>query len=165
MTDSDPYHLLGKFVVTFQQLENQVKEIILLLVQTKDDEMISILMHELDNSARLKTVDVLFQRFTSMKNGDFKEDNTDFHQLIEKIKKLGARRNKIVHSLYFDLITENGELGLFRQNSKLSTNKKGERKESEEDLLPKDLLRDITDLDKASGRLESYRLKIINWVL
>ena len=163
MTDSDPYHLLGKFVVTFQHLENGVKEIISLLVQAKDDEMILILMNELDNSARLKTVDVLFQRFTSVRKGDFKDDNTDFHKLVTTLLKLAVRRNEIVHSLYFDWITEHGESGFVRQNSKLRASK-GEREESEEELLPKDLWSDIGELNNACDRLESYRLKIIDWI-
>jgi hypothetical protein len=163
MTDSDPYHLLGKFVVTFQHLEDCVKEIISLLVQAKDDEMISILMNELDNSARLKTVDVLFQRFTSVRVGDFKDENTNFHKLVTELLKLGFRRNEIVHSVYYDWITEHGETGLVRQNSKLRASK-GEREETEEELLPKDLYSDIGNLNNAYDRLESYRLKIIDWI-
>ena len=163
MIDSDPYHLLGKFVVTFQHLEDCVKEIITLLVQAKDEEMALILMNELDNSARLKTVDVLFQRFTSVRVGDFKGENTDFHKLVAELLKLGTRRNEIVHSLYYNWTTVDGEEGLLRQNSKLRGSK-GEREESEEELLPKDLWKDLGDLNNAYGRLESYRLKIIDWV-
>jgi len=161
--DSDPYHLLGKFVVTFQHLEDCIKEIISLLVQAKDEEMVFILMNELDNSARLKTVDVLFQRFTSIRSDGAKEDNTNFHQLITKLLKLGVRRNEIVHSNYYNWTTANGEIGLLRQNSKLRASK-GTREKSEEELLPKDLWKDLGDLNNAYGQLESYRLKIIDWV-
>ena len=163
MIASDPYHLLGKFTVTFQHLENCVKEIISLLVQAKDEEMALILMNELDNSARLKTVDVLFQRFTSVRAGDFEEENATFHKLVTDLLKLGARRNDIVHSHYYNWTTADGESGLLRHNSKLRGSK-GERAESVEELLPKDLWQDLGDLNNACDRLESYRLKIIDWV-
>jgi hypothetical protein len=77
--------------------------------------MVSILMNELDNSARLKTADVLFQIFTSVRVGNFKEENTSFHKLVTDLLKLGVRRNEIVHSLYYNWITEHGESGLIRQ--------------------------------------------------
>lgn len=163
MNSSDSYHLLGKFIVTFQQLEDCVKEIIVMLVQAKDEEMAHILMNELDNSARLKTADVLFRRFTSVRVGDFKEDNIGFHELVVWLQKLGERRNEIVHSNYYDWTTEVGESGLLRQNSKLRGSK-GEREQSEEELLPEHLWKDLTDLNNAYGKLELYRLKIIEWL-
>jgi hypothetical protein len=163
MIDSDPYHLLGKFVVTFQQLEDCVKEVITLLVQAKDEEMTSILMNELDNSARLKAVDVLFQRFTSVRTGNLIAENPGFHKLITELQKLGTRRNEIVHSNYYDWTNEHGEKGLLRQNSKLRGSK-GTREELEEELLPKNLWEALTELNNAYGQLESYRLKIIEWL-
>lgn len=75
-----------------------------MLVQAKDEEMAHILMNELDNSARLKTADVLFRRFTSVRVGDFKEENTGFHKLVVWLQKLGERRNEIVHSNYTNCI-------------------------------------------------------------
>ncbi|MEY8239709.1 MAG: hypothetical protein RPT25_05140, partial [Cycloclasticus sp.] len=119
MNDSDPYRLLGEFVVTFQHLEDCVTEIIALLVQAKDGEMTRILMNELDNSARLSTVDVLFQRFTSVRTGILEDENANFHKLITELQKLGARRNEIVHSKYYNWTNVAGETGLLRQNSKL----------------------------------------------
>lgn len=163
MTNSDSYHLLGKFVVTFQQLEDSVKEVISLLVQAKDEEMTRILMDELDNSARLRTVDVLFQRFTSIRTDVHKKDNADFHKLITDLQKLGTRRNEVVHSNYYDWINTTGASGLLRKNSKLRGSK-GEREESEEELLPENLWKDLADLNNAYGRLDQFRLKIIDWL-
>lgn len=163
MTDPDSYHLLGKFIVTFQHLEDCVKDVISLLVQAKDEEMTRILMNELDNSERLKTVDVLFQRFTSVRSSDFQEEDSEFHKLITDLQRLGTRRNDIVHSNYFDWTNVDGASGLLRRNSKLRGSK-GERIESEEELLPEQLWKDLGDLNNAYGRLEKYRLKIIDWV-
>jgi len=163
MTHSDSYQLLGKFIVTFQHLEDCIKEIIALLVQARDEEMTRILMNELDNSARLRTVDVLFQRFTSVRTGDFQKKNADFHKLITDLKKLGTRRNEIVHSNYYDWTDTAGASGLLRQNSKLRGSK-GEREESEEELLPEHLWKDLGNLNNAYGRLEKFRLEIIDLV-
>lgn len=163
MHNPDAYHLLGKFIVTFQHLEDCVKEVICLLVQAKDEEITRILMNELDNSARLSTVDVLFQRFTSVRVGDFSTENADFHKLIVDVKDLGTRRNELVHSNYFDWTNIDGALGLLRRNSKLR-GRKGEREESEEELLPEDLWKDLGKLNNAYGQLEKYRLKIIEWL-
>ena len=83
--------------------------------------------------------------------------------MISELLKLGARRNEIVHSNYYNWTNADGESGLLRQNSKLRGGK-GEREESEEEILPKDLWKDLGNLNNAYGRLESYRLKIIDWV-
>lgn len=163
MNEPDSYQLLGKFVVTFQHLEDCVKDVISLLVQAKDEEMTRILMNELDNSARLRTVDVLFQRFTSVRTGDFRKENSEFHKLITDLQKLGSRRNDIVHSNYHDWTNADGAQGLLRRNSKLRGSR-GEREQAEEELLPEQLWKDLGDLNNAYGRLEKYRLKIIDWV-
>ncbi len=163
MNDSDPYHLLGNFVVKFQDLEDCVSEIISLLVQAKDNEMTFILMNELDNSTRLRTADVLFQRFTSVRTGILEDENTNFHKLITQLQKLGTRRNEIVHSKYYNWTNVAGEIGLLRQNSKLRGGK-GKREDIEEELLPKDLWSDLGNLINAYNQLESFRRKIIDWV-
>ena len=163
MTDSDPYRLLGQIIITFQHLEDCINEIIHLLVQAKDEEMSRILVNELDNSARLKTVDVLFQRFTSVRTGSFEKENKGFHKLVSELQNLGTRRNEIVHSKYFNWTSADGEEGLLRQNSKLRSSK-GMREELEEELLPKELWEDLRKLNNAYGKLDSYRLKIIDWL-
>lgn len=159
---SEPYHLLGKFIVTFQQTEECVKELIALLVNAKDEEMSYILMNELGFSSKLKTLDVLFQRFTSVRVGNYNDEVEAFHKLVTRLIKLAERRNDIVHSNYYDWTTIEGDSGLLRQNSKLR-GKQGVRAQSEEELLPENLREDLKSVANAYGELDSFRLKIIDW--
>jgi hypothetical protein len=163
MNNSDPYHLLGKFIYIFQHLEDSINEIIHLLVQAKDQEMSRILVAEMDNSARLKIVDVLFQRFTSVRAGICTKENKEFHKLISSLQKLGTRRNEIVHSKYYNWTNSAGEEGLLRENSRLRASK-GVLEKYEEELLPKDLWSDLTKLTNVYSQLEVYRLKVIDWL-
>jgi hypothetical protein len=80
-TDNAAFHQLGLFVYSFQTVEREVEEIIVLLMNA-DEEMVAILMSELDFSQKLKTVDVLFSRFVNVRRGLPAADKDTFHKLI-----------------------------------------------------------------------------------
>lgn len=162
MSEPTPYHLLGKFIVLFQRIEVNVSEIIRLLIEASDEHLVEILMSELDNYKRLKTVDVLFSRFLDVRVGDFKEEKKDFHALVAELQRLGERRNEIVHSYYFDWRDTNGKDGLLRQQPKLR-GKQGILENIEEGLLPEHFEEDLCKLTQSAEILEKFRLKIIGW--
>jgi hypothetical protein len=83
--------------------------------------------------------------------------------LVSDLQKIATRRNEIIHTIYFHWTTADGEAGLLGQNSKLRGSK-GEREQSEVELLPKGLGEELGNLNSTYGRLDSYRLKIIEWV-
>jgi hypothetical protein len=154
------YHQLGFFVAKFQRFEDGVSDLMRLLAKA-DDEMVNILINELEYSKRLKTVDVLFSRFLAVRKGSFEEQIAEFHKLMTDLQKLGERRNELVHSKYTDWQNVEGRQGLLRESSKLRSSK---REEVEESLMPEDFQSDFALIGQVAQRLESFRLKIIDWI-
>ena len=162
MTTPSAYHQIGKLIVSCQQLENAVNNLIVLMADA-DTETIQILINELEFSKRLKTTDVLFSHFVDLRTNTDKAQKQAFHALMTELGKLGERRNVIVHSNYYNWIDIDGKVGLLRTNSKLSS-KIGTREEQEEELQPTDFDSDLDRLNKASIEIEKFRLKIIDWL-
>ena len=162
MDSPTAYHQLGRFIVTFQHLEDTVNNLLVLMADT-DDDVVRILANELEYSKRLNTADVLFARFVDLRNNTQKEAKSEFHKLMAELAKLGERRNDLVHSKYNPWFNVHGEEGLLRTNSKLRGSK-GEREETEEELQPEAFNDDLQRLALAGGALEKFRLQIIDWL-
>jgi len=156
------YHQLGKFIVSFQYVEATINDILILLAEA-DDDAVLILANELDYSARLKTADVLFARFVDMRDIIESSAKDDFHKLINVLHKLGERRNDFVHSNYSPWINVERNIGLIRENYKLR-GKRGIRERLEEELLPETFSADLERINKSLADLESFRLRIIDWL-
>jgi hypothetical protein len=155
------YHQLGKFIVSFQHLEDAVNNLLVLMADA-DCEVVRILVNELEYSKRLKTADVLFSRYIDIRSNTDPTKKTEFHNLINELGKLGERRNELVHSKYNPWINIDGKEGLLRTNSKLRSSK-GEREEQEEELQPEAFNADIERLRAAANIIEKFRLQIIDW--
>ena len=162
MAAPSAYHQLGTFIVAFQHAEETINEIIIRLANT-DDEAVRILINELDYSQRLKTADVMFARFADLRREPDTSAKDEFHKLMDKLARLGARRNDLAHSKYTPWIHISGTEGLIRQNSKLRT-RKGIREQDEEELLPEAFIADLKQLAEARQELETFRLKVIDWL-
>jgi len=155
----EPFEQIGKFIFKFQIIESQINDLVVLMADA-DDEMINILMNELGFFRRVKTLDVMFARYVDVRRGINTTEKTNFHRIMSSLQKLAERRNDIVHSRYYSLLTTDNRIGLLRKNSKLSASS-GERKESEEELHAEDFMKDFQSLSNASNKLEEFRLKII----
>ena len=156
------YHQLGKFIVSFQYLEEGVNNLLVLLSDT-DSEVVQILVTELEYSKRLKTADVLFAYFVDIRSNTQPALKAEFHKLMVELRDLGERRNELVHSKYNPWINVHGKEGLLRSNSQLRAGK-GEREQSEEELQPEAFANDLQRLATAVGTLERFRLQIIGWL-
>lgn len=161
-TTTTAYHQIGKFIVLFQDVEAEVKEILVLLTEA-DGEMVSILINDLEFSKRLSSADVIFSRFVDLRSGTDKAAKPEFHKLMTDLNKLGERRNEIVHSQYVDWVNIDGAKGLIRENSK-NRGSKGIREKKEEELLPEAFETDFANLYSALQSLEKFRLRIIDWL-
>ena len=157
------YHQIGKFIVNFQHVEAAINEILVLLCPAEDEEAVRILVNELGYSQRLKTADVLLARFVNLQREPDLSVKTAFHKLMEDLRKLGERRNTLVHSKYVSWRNVEGIDGFIRQNSRLRP-REGIRQEEEEELLPKAFSEDFEHLAKAGREIEVFRLKILDWL-
>lgn len=162
MTTPTSYHQLGKFIVTFQHLEDAVNNLLVLMADT-DDGVVRILANDLEYGKRLNTADVLFARFVDLRNNTQVEAKTEFHKLMVELRELGERRNDLVHSRYNPWLNVHGEEGLLRTNSKLRSSK-GELEEKEEELQPEAFNGDLQRLAAAGVALDKFRLQIIDWL-
>ncbi len=117
------YHQLGQFIAYFQMAENEISEIIQFLTKGTDHEMVQILINGLEYSKRLDTADVMFARFIDLYRSIDDAEKADFHKLIVDLKKLGTRRNQLVHSNYIPWYNVDGLKGLIREHSALRGSK------------------------------------------
>jgi hypothetical protein len=162
MNTPTAYHQLGKFVVSFQHLDESVKNLLELL-SDDDGEVVRILVNELEYSKRLKTADVVFARFVDLRKITDSSIKAEFHKLIVELDKIGTRRNELIHSSYNCWMDIQGSEGLLRTNSKLRGSK-GVREEKEEELQSEAFNADLSRLDVAAQELEAFRLKVIDWL-
>lgn len=157
------YHQLGKFIAYFQMAESEINGIIQLLCKGTDEEMVQILINDLEYYRRLDTADVLFSRFVDIHKDNETMVKKKFHELIVKLKKLGQRRNDLVHSNYIPCYGLEGFKGLIRENSKLRGSK-GLLEKTEEELLPETLNKDLEQIEMFFNELSDFRQRIINWI-
>lgn len=162
MSTPTAYHQLGKFVVSFQHIEDTVTNLLILMANT-DDETIRILVNDLEYSRRLNTADVLFARFVDLRNNTNAAAKAEFHRLVVELRDLGERRNDLVHSKYYRWLNVHGNEGLLRTNPKLR-GKLGELEEKEEELQPEAFNADLQRLAVAAEALEKFRLQVIDWL-
>lgn len=177
MKENTSHEQIGHFIVKFQHVEDQLTELLELMAVTKterptialnglthaDEEYVRILVNKIDYDDRVTTTDVMFARFVDLLPDPDKSEKTHFHDLMTELRKLGERRNLIVHSKYTPFISVEGALGLRRTHSKLAA-KAGRRMVQEEDLLPESFAEDLKRLDAAQHSLGRFRLKILDWL-
>ncbi len=153
---------IGRFVFCFQRAECLLTDLLVCMADA-DVEFVRILINELEYSKRVKTADVMFGRFVGLRGNLDEAIRHQFHDLMTELLRLGERRNEIVHSNYTPFINVDGAEGLRRVNSKLKASK-GQRDIEEEDLLAESFGEDLNRLSEAIRNLESFRLKIIDWI-
>jgi len=154
-------HQLGSYIVLFQTLEWLLNEMLIQTIDLNDREIVQILVHELDFGKRVNTADVLFSYIINSRFPAHAPEAKLFHKLAEDIVELSKRRNDFVHSRYAHWMDIEGREGLIRSNSKFKTSR-GERQSTDEDLLPQAFEKDHEAVRAALGRLERFRLLLID---
>ncbi|WP_337239568.1 hypothetical protein [Vibrio cholerae] len=154
------YSHLGQFVADFQDIEAEVKDIILHLVNG-NDEFVEILINEHSFLSLLRTVDVLFARYIDERGYGVSEKEC-FHKAIVQCQRLAELRNNLVHSQYKMLVKNNAPVGLVRENSRLSGGK-GERTKVSVDLSNQNFFDYFKQIEESLMELGSFRSKIIDW--
>jgi len=134
MEEKATYDQIGRFVVRFQQVEEQLTDLLELTTVTKkesptialnglihaDEEFVLILRNERQYSKRVKSTDARFARFVRLLPTPDQSAKQRFHDLMTELLELGKRRNEIVHSTYAPFISVEVQFGLRRRNSKLA---------------------------------------------
>lgn len=162
MQHNTAFQEIGRFVFYFQHAEYLLTDLLVRMADA-DVEFVRILVNELEYSKRVKTADVMFGRFVGLRCNLDESVRCQFHELMTELLRLGERRNEIVHSSYTPFINGAGVEGLRRVNSKLIASK-GQRNIEEEDLFAESFGEDLNRLSEATRTLESFRLKIIEWI-
>ena len=162
MTFAASTEQLGKFVLDFQRVEQEIQGIACLLSEG-NEQVTRILIAKLDYGALLTTVDAVFEYLADVKHGMLPPRRKAFHDLITELHVLGRRRNDLVHSTYTPWQDAEGNFGLIRENIKLDQGK-GVRQNQYEELLPNALSGEVERIKSALERVDQFRLEIINWL-
>lgn len=151
---------LGHFVFVFQAIEAAVTDLIEFVIDA-DPEYVHALAAELEYSAKVRALDVIFARYAQIHGLATEVPHPDFHKLMSKLLRLAERRNEIVHSFYNLLITVDGTLALMRRPTKLRPSK-GERHDPPEDILPGALAAETGSMQEYLQELEKYRTVVLD---
>jgi hypothetical protein len=156
------YHQLGRVVVSFQQVESLLSEIVLLLAGG-DEEIARIFVLELSYAQRVRVASTLFTRFVDLRHGLPQNSKSDFYALVNFLEKLGQRRNELVHSRYANWFPLGGGEGLLRTKQRKSP-KGPATEETEEELRFESFEQDLKQIAHALMLLENVRLNVIDWL-
>ena len=162
MPDPSALHQLGSFIVGFQALEAAVLEF-LEFISDGDGELVRIVANDLEYTKKLQALDVGYSRRSQIVGSSSEDHRKSFHDLMVELRKLGERRNDLVHSFYHHWVDAHGQRGLLRHNSKLKGSA-GIREEIEEELQPDAFLADLKRLQAAGERLEEFRRQFLDWL-
>jgi hypothetical protein len=160
MTLDTIYSQLGRFVLTFQEVEEAMVELIVAL-NDSDPEYIATLTAELEFTAKARALDIIYTRFAQIHQLSDQSPHPEFHSLVKRIEKLAKRRNELVHSFYLKLIIVDGSVALERKPTRLKPSE-GLREQAAEGIGSEQLETEISNMQEILKELEKYRLLAID---
>jgi hypothetical protein len=158
------YQSIGEFVVTFQGIENRIRELGWLILDPERKTWPPTKLRNELNSDLIEEVIKLYCEFIDTINIDQKEDRKkDFKSLMDEFHEMRAYRNKLLHSAYLELKAGGEVVDLLRSNPKLKhDNITGEPIYDIEILTEQNISKNITKYADAVFNLNLHYTQIIH---
>jgi hypothetical protein len=160
MKTSEALHArLGLFVITFQQVEASMVDLIVRIVD-EDPEYVQALTAELEFTAKARAMDVIYTRFAQIHGLTTESPEPTVHKLATRIQKTAVRRNELVHSFYVHLIKVDASIALARMPTRLKPSE-GRRMQDEEIIGPELLGKEIAEMLEIDRELRGLCLSVL----
>ena len=153
---------LGRFIILFQTMDNAVNEIIFQISGNKS-YIAEAFLAKTEFSSKMEIADVIFTHYVDITANTDEETKDDFHALMNACKKIGKERNIIVHSVYYNLEKIDGSMRLIQENPRLKFKDGSRISLNDKELSLSDFKQYNEKINDLLGRLEKYRLKLIEW--
>lgn len=158
------YQRIGEFTVSFQWLENKLREIGWYVIDPNRREWPPKDLRTLTNEKLIDRVHELFlQALPKCKLNQELEANLriSFGLCVTELHRLRRDRNRILHSAFIELKAEGEVVGLMRSNPKLSLDEEtGESLYDQELLTPESFAKEMRKMADAAVFLDRVYLQL-----
>lgn len=165
MSGATLYQQLGRFVVSFQSLENSLIAINTLIAD--QDYAVDILLTEIEYRRLVESTGAIFLYFVNLlaqPEGKIKEEEKEnFNKLMSRCLDIGILRNRLIHSTYAHLVKDGEIVALVREKAKLKLKGGSRREVTGEDLSVESFDPYFKQILHVLAEVELFRLQIVKW--
>jgi len=159
------YQRIGEFVVSFQWIENRLREIGWLILDPNRNEWPPRALRNLTNNDLVNEVKALY---VGLINGlDVEDKDTrmaDFQSLMATCHDMRRYRNTLLHSAFIELKAGDDVMGILRSNPKLRVDpSSGEVLFDQETLSEEGILKEMEKLAELAFSLNMHYMQLIHW--
>jgi len=160
------YQRIGEFMVSFQWLENKLREIGWLILDPKRQNWPPKDLRTLSNAQLIDRVHDLFNQALPACDLDAEHEESlkkSFSSCVQDLHGLRRDRNRILHSAFIELKAGGEVIGLLRANPKLSIDEEsGEVLFDRELLTPESFSEEMNKMAEAAMFLGTAYLQLIH---
>jgi hypothetical protein len=159
------YQRIGEFVVSFQWLENRLREIGWLILDPDRNEWPPRTLRNLTNNDLVNEVESLYVGLIEGLDVEGKDaQKADFRSLMSSCHDMRRYRNNLLHSAYIELKAGDDVMGILRSNPKLRVDpSSGEVLFDQEMLSEEAILNEMGKLAELAFRLNVHYTQLIHW--
>lgn len=160
------YQRIGEYVVSFQWIENKLREIGWHILDPNKQEWPPKPLRNLDNQKLIDKVHGLFQNAITkceLKPELEKEFIESFSMCVESLHNLRRQRNRILHSAFIEMQAGGEVVGVLRSNPKIATDgETGEVLFDQEVLSPNSFKKDMQEMAEQALFLNRAYMQLIH---
>jgi len=159
------YQRIGEFVVSFQWLENMLREIGWLILDPNRNEWPPNALRNLTNHDLVNKVEELYIGLIDNLDVEGQEERKDnFRSLMMTCHDIRRYRNNLLHSAYIELEAGDDVVGILRSNPKPQVDpNSGEALFDQEILSEETILEVMRNLAELALSLNMHYTQLIHW--
>jgi hypothetical protein len=159
------YQRIGEFVVSFQWLENRVREIGWLILDPHRHEWPPKALRDESNYQLINRVESLYVDLVDgLEIEDSKERKEDFGSIAAACHAMRRYRNNLLHSAFVELKASGGVLGILRSNPELKIDQETGELLFDQEVLSEDaILGEMKRLAELAIALNAHYMQLIHW--
>jgi len=160
------YQRIGEFVVSFQWLENRLREIgWLILDPGKQDWPPRSLRDERNRDLITRVETIYLNWLDTLDIKDREERKSDFKSTVSRFHAMREYRNNLLHSAFIELKTVGEVVGMIRSNPRLKAKQTtGDLRYDQEVLSEKVIRKRIGELAQIGFSLNLHYMQAIHWL-
>lgn len=159
------YKYIGEFVMSFQWLEHRLREIGWLIIDPTRSEWLPRGLREETNYELVNKVTKLYMDLIdTLKVENAEELKSDFRSISEDCHRIRQKRNRLLHSAFIELSTNNISYGIVRNDPRLETDPvTGEILFDIELLTEASFEASLKEIGELAVRTNRHYIQLIHW--
>ncbi len=158
------YQRIGEFVVSFQWLEDKIRQIGWLINDPTRKEYPPRILREESNHELISKVEQLYSRAMDVINTeDSLEKKRSFSKLMIECNKMRKYRNTLLHSAYIELKAGGEVTSIARFNPKIKSASDGKITFDQEILTEESIMKQMESLANMCLAANIHYMQLIHW--